>query len=124
QIGDGGEPDMRMRANVGLARHLRRKLQRTHVIEEYERAHHAPLSERQDAPDFQEADAARTRGDDEGEHGISIVSLPGLTRQSIMQEKIGSRVKPAHDEVYAHGSPDRGLSPFSRRGLAGAARAL
>ena len=43
QIGDGGEADVRMRPHVDAARDAGREVHRPHVVEEHERADHAPL---------------------------------------------------------------------------------
>ena len=48
QIGDGGEPDMRMRAHVEAVAGLEHG--RPEMIEEHERADHARLRRRQRAP--------------------------------------------------------------------------
>ena len=78
QIGDGGEPDMRMRANVhALAGH---ELHRPEMVEEDEGADHLPLAVRQRAPHLETvAEVAGARHDDQfervagegiAEHGI------------------------------------------------------
>ena len=55
KIGDGGQADMRMRANVDMARNARRHVDRPHMIEEHERADHAALRMGKDAADFEPA---------------------------------------------------------------------
>ena len=83
QIGDGGKPDMRMRAHVhALAGH---ELHRPEMIEEDEGADHLPLAMRQRAPHRKAiAEVAGARHDDEiervagfgiAEHGI-VGGLP------------------------------------------------
>ena len=68
---------MRVRAHVSLARQVRRKRERSHVVEEDERPDHPPLGKRQDPPDLEKADAAAARGNDEREHGLPRV-IAGL----------------------------------------------
>ena len=83
QVGDGGKPDMRMRAHVhALAGH---ELHRAEMIEEDEGPDHLPLAMRQRAPHFKSvAEIAGARHDDEvervagfgiAEHGI-VGGLP------------------------------------------------
>jgi hypothetical protein len=66
QIGDGGKPDMRMRANVhAFAGH---ELHRAEMVEEDEGADHLPLAMRQCAPHLESiAEVAGARHDDEVE---------------------------------------------------------
>ena len=74
QIGDGRQPDVRMRPHVDRARNARREIDRTHVIEEDERPDHAPLRERQHASDLEAAEVAAPLFDDELDHGKSTPS--------------------------------------------------
>ena len=65
QIGDGREPDMRVRAHVhALPGH---ELHRAQLVEEDERPDHLPLAVRQRAADLEAAEVARARHDDEFE---------------------------------------------------------
>ena len=80
QIGDGGEPDMRMRPHVhALAGH---ELHRAEMIEEDEGPDHLPLAMRQRAPHHESvAEVAGARHDDEIErvagHGIAEHGIVG-----------------------------------------------
>jgi hypothetical protein len=51
EIAHGGEPDVGVRADVGLAHSLRRQGQRAGVVEEDERANHPPVAEGKDPGD-------------------------------------------------------------------------
>ena len=63
EIGDGREPDMRMRPHVhALAGD---ELHRPHLVEEDERPDHLPLAMRQRAPHLEAAEIAHARHDDE-----------------------------------------------------------
>ena len=117
QISDGREPDMWMRAHVGLARQVRRKRERAYVVEEDERPDHAPLGKGQDSPDLEQADAAAARGNDEREHGLPRLSFAGLD--------IASRVYPTCDARYTASQTGLTFSNPSTRedGCAGQARA-
>ena len=64
QIGDRGEPDVRVRAHVDGLRDTRREGHRADVVEEDERADHVPARERQHAPDFEAAEVAAALVDD------------------------------------------------------------
>ena len=68
QIGDGRQPDMRMRPDIDRPRKAGREVHRAHVVEEDERADHAALGEGQDAPHFEAAEVAAARFDDEFDH--------------------------------------------------------
>ena len=69
EIADGGEADMRVRPDVGLAELFGRQVQRPGMVEEDERPDHAPLAERQDAADGKAtAEIGASRVDDEIEH--------------------------------------------------------
>ncbi len=86
QIGDGGEPDMRMRPHVhALAGH---ELHRAEMVEEDEGADHLPLAMRQRAPHLEAvAEVAGARHDDE---------LERVAGQGIAEHGIVGGV-PAHD---------------------------
>src|SRR3546814_6042044 len=56
QIADGGEPDMRMRSDIGVAKLIGRQMQRTGMIEEDERPDHAALPKGQNELDGQRSE--------------------------------------------------------------------
>ena len=58
QVGDGREPDVRMRPHVDCARDARREIDRAHVIEEHERSDHSARRRRQHASDLEAAEVA------------------------------------------------------------------
>ena len=58
EVGERGKADVRMRTHVDAARDRRRKIHRSHVVEEHERADHAPLGEGKDSADFEAAEVA------------------------------------------------------------------
>lgn len=71
QIGHRRQADMRMRAHVDAAVDARGQVERSDVVEEDERPHHAPLGERQHAADFETAaQAAAALLDDHVNHGF------------------------------------------------------
>ena len=78
QIGDGREPDMRMRAHVDA--HAGLEFGRAHVIDEDEGADHAPLRRRQRAPHFEGAEIGRARHD----HALDGVALEGVAGFGIL----------------------------------------
>ena len=88
QIGDGGKPDMRMRAHVhALAGH---ELHRPEMIEEDEGTDHLPLAVRQRAAHLESvAEVAGARHDDE----FQRVAGFGIAEHGI----VGG--KPAHGEL-------------------------
>ncbi len=55
EIRHRGKADVGMRLHIELARDARREFQRPHMVEKYERAHHAAIAERKDASDFEAA---------------------------------------------------------------------
>ena len=75
QVGDGRQPDMRVRPHVHRARNARGELRRPHVVEEHERPDHATLGEWQYAPDLEAAQVPTTLVDDKLDH---IGPLPML----------------------------------------------
>jgi hypothetical protein len=64
QIRDRRQADVRMWPHVDAARQIRGHLLRSHVIEEHERADHAPLGPRQHAADLESTEIAAPRIDD------------------------------------------------------------
>jgi hypothetical protein len=74
QIGHGGEADMGVRAHIGIARHMRRQIERTHMVEKNKGTDHAALGERQHAADLQRAQAAPPRFDHHVEHVSLLVA--------------------------------------------------
>ena len=88
QIGDGGEPDMRMRANVhALAGH---ELHRPEMVEEDEGADHLPLAMRQRAAHLESvAEVAGARHDDK----LERVAGEGIAENGI----VGGM--PAHESL-------------------------
>ena len=91
QIGDGGEPDMRMRPHVhALAGD---ELHRSEMIEEDERADHLPLAVRQGAAHRESvAEVAGARHDDK----LERIAGFGIAENGI----VGG--KPAHDASVKH----------------------
>jgi hypothetical protein len=69
QIGEGGEPDMRMRADVDVAREPRGELRRPHVVEEDERPDHSMAMIGQHPTHLEPAEIPTTLVDDEFDHG-------------------------------------------------------
>src|SRR5690606_34968616 len=81
QVGDRGQPDVRMRTHVDTARQARFELYRAHVVEKDEGTHHAPLHEWQHTPDFKAAEVLAALGDDKFDHGL--VPEADLVREAI-----------------------------------------
>ena len=99
QIGDGGEPDMRMRADVhALAGH---ELHRSEMIEEDEGADHLPLAVRQRAAHLESvAEVAGARHDDEFERvaGQRIAEdgiVGGMPAHEVSNEGFGHHPAPS-----------------------------
>ena len=74
KIGHGGEPDMRMRANVEPVACV--KLRRSEMIEKDERADHACSGGRQCTPDREIAEIDRARHDDLG-NSVALICVAG-----------------------------------------------
>src|SRR6185503_15069800 len=104
QIGDGGEPDMRMRPHVhALAGD---ELHRAEMIEEDEGTDHLPLAMRQRAPHHESvAEIARARHDNE----IERVAGHGIAEHGI----VGGL--PAHGELLLYCSETDGSRIWHRR---------
>ncbi len=64
QIGDGREADVRVRADIHVARDARREVNWTHVVEEHEGTGHPLLRGRQDAADGKASEVSRPLRDD------------------------------------------------------------
>ena len=79
QVGDGGKPDVGMRAHVhALAGD---ELHRAHLVEEDEGADHLPLAVRQRAAHLEAAEVAGARHDDEVERIAGVrVAEDGIAR--------------------------------------------
>lgn len=78
QIGDGREPDMRMRADVDTA--TGEELRRTHLIEENEGADHLPFCRRQRAAHLEPAEVVGAWNDDV----LDRVTRLGVARDGIV----------------------------------------
>ena len=65
---------MRMRAHIGVTRHMRRQIERTHMVEEDEGTDHAALGKRQHAADLKCAKTAAPRFDHHVEHVSLLVA--------------------------------------------------
>ena len=89
QIGDGGKPDMGMRAHVDAL--PGDELHRSHLVEEDERADHLPLAMRQRAAHLEAAEVAGARHDDE------LQRVAGL----LVAEDRVARWLPAHVDAPA-----------------------
>jgi hypothetical protein len=82
QVGDGGQPDVRVRPHVHAL--PRQEVSRAHVVQEDEGPDHAALVEGQDAPDLQPAAEVLLPGfDDEFDHGLSLWSAAQITWELI-----------------------------------------
>ena len=72
QVRHGRKADVRMRAYIDAARNARRKIHRTHVIEEHERPDHAPLRVRQHPSDFEAAEILAPLSDHHVQHVFAL----------------------------------------------------
>src|SRR3981189_1862466 len=77
KVGDGGEPDVRVRAYVEAL--CRRERHRSHLVEEHERADAAPLGRRHRAAHLEAvAEVARARANHCFEHGDTVSYRPPM----------------------------------------------
>src|ERR1041385_5352519 len=80
QISDSGKADMRVRADIDVARQASGKIDRPHVIEEDEGTDHAPPGLGQDAPDLEGPETAPALFDDKFDHAASAQLHCGACR--------------------------------------------
>src|SRR5690606_33406687 len=80
QVGDGRQPDVRVRAHVRLGRQAGREILRAHAVEEDEGSDHAALRERQHTAHFEAAEIAAALLDDELDQRVSPILWRALYR--------------------------------------------
>ena len=85
QIGNGGEPDMRMRADIEAL--PEQKFRRPHLIEEDERADHFAPHRGKRAAHFEAANIAGARHN----HLFNGITSESVTGQRIIMRQIGHR---------------------------------
>jgi len=103
KICDGGEAYVWMREHVGFGRQALWQIDRSHMIEENERPHQAPLCVWQNAPDFEAADVAPPLINYQFDHCF-ISKSPGRAtclrkRAHFQRQPILSAPMPLHSEM-------------------------
>src|SRR5438445_5714581 len=76
QVRDSRESYVRMGAHIGFSRQALWQICRAHVIQENERAHHAPLRKRQDAADLETTEVTPPLIDHQFDHSLTSCPTP------------------------------------------------